>query len=181
MLQIPLTKSNTIEGAILDILKAEELTGDNQYDAEQHGKQDAKKFLRIKKLPPVLQISLNRFGLTSEGIPKKINSRCEFKSTLDLSTIIKSSQSYSLSQSQPSLLSEEEDLYHLHAIMVHSGTINSGHYYCFIRPSVSSETWFKFNDTQVSSVTQQVAFSVGMGGYNSVFELDEDHQFYEHQ
>lgn len=97
MLQIPLTQSNTIEGAILEMLRAEDLTGDNQYDAEQHGKQDAKKFLRIKKLPPVLQISLNRFGLSSEGIPKKINSRCEFSETLDMSAIIRGSQSYSLS------------------------------------------------------------------------------------
>ena len=39
------------------------MDGDNQYDTgEDHfGKQDTKKFIRFKELPPVLQISLNRY------------------------------------------------------------------------------------------------------------------------
>jgi ubiquitin carboxyl-terminal hydrolase 7 len=44
-----------------------------------------------------------------------------------------------------------EDIYHLHAISVHSGTINSGHYYCFIRPTVDDK-WYKFNDRIVSEI-----------------------------
>jgi ubiquitin carboxyl-terminal hydrolase 7 len=37
-------------------VQAEELTGENQYEAEGFGKQDAKKFIRFRKLPPVLQV-----------------------------------------------------------------------------------------------------------------------------
>ncbi len=46
----------TIEESMQRYVQAEELTGENQYDAGEHGKQDAKKFIRFKKLPPVLQI-----------------------------------------------------------------------------------------------------------------------------
>lgn len=97
VLQVPLQESNTIEGAIKKLLQAENLTGEDQYFADQHGKQDAKKYLRIKRLPPVLQINLNRFGLSKEGDPSKINSRCEFEATLDMGSVIKSSDSYTLS------------------------------------------------------------------------------------
>ncbi len=54
VLQVPLTESNTIEGAILKLLSSEDLTGTDQYEASGHGKQDAKKFIRINKLPPIL-------------------------------------------------------------------------------------------------------------------------------
>jgi ubiquitin carboxyl-terminal hydrolase 7 len=39
----------------------EELTGDNQYAAEGHGKQDAVKGLRFLDFPPVLHLHLKRF------------------------------------------------------------------------------------------------------------------------
>lgn len=118
----------------------------------------------------MLQVSLNRFGLTSQGIAKKINSRCEFRDTLDLHELIKNTDSYSLSQKDvdiDDLENKGAHLYHLHAILVHSGTINSGHYYCFIRPDVHQEQWYKFNDSKVTEVPKTVAFNAGMGGYSS--------------
>ena len=54
VLQLPLQESNTIEGAIKNLLQAEELTGDDMYEANGYGKQEAKKFLRLKRLPPIL-------------------------------------------------------------------------------------------------------------------------------
>lgn len=44
----------TIEESIQNYVGSEDLTGDNQYEAEGFGKQDAKKFIRFKKFPPVL-------------------------------------------------------------------------------------------------------------------------------
>ena len=57
---------DTIEDSIQRYVQTEDLTGDNQYDAEDLGKQDAKKFIRFKKLPPVLQIQINRFDYNAE-------------------------------------------------------------------------------------------------------------------
>ena len=52
----------SIEQSIREYVAAEDLNGDNQYDTEVHGKQDAKRSIRFKKLPPVLQVSLNRYN-----------------------------------------------------------------------------------------------------------------------
>lgn len=65
--------------------------------------------------------------------------------------------------------------YHLHAILVHSGSLNSGHYYCFIRPDISAmgddgkPLWYKFDDKIVTKVDQEVAFEVAKGGYTSTY------------
>ena len=40
---------------------SEMLEGENQYDAESHGKQDAKKGVTFTKFPPILTIHLKRF------------------------------------------------------------------------------------------------------------------------
>ena len=126
--------------------------------------------MRIKRLPPVLQINLNRFGLSADGNAKKINSRCEFEATLDIDAVIRSSESFQLSQKDENDIHvENSNLYHLHAILVHSGSLNSGHYYCFIRPQLDSDQWYKFNDTCVSEISQRHAFNIGMGGYTSAF------------
>ena len=44
--------------------------------------------------------------------------------------------------------------YHLHAILVHRGTLNAGHYYAFIRPNVDEDRWFEFNDSRVTEVSK---------------------------
>lgn len=142
------------------------------YEADGYGKQEAKKFLRLKRLPPVLQININRFGMKNNGNFYKINSRCEFKETLDLDSVIRQSESYSLSQNVSSQIEEKKEFYFLHAILVHHGSLNSGHYYCYIRPGVEDK-WFKFNDAKVSEVSKVVAFNTGIGGYLSKFELQQ--------
>lgn len=80
---------NTIEDSLRKYVQAEELTEDNQYDAGEHGKQDAKKFIRFKKLPPVLQIQVNRFDYDfQENMMIKINSLFRFGDTLDVDSIL---------------------------------------------------------------------------------------------
>ena len=53
-LSVHLQESNTLEEALRSLFRAEDLTGENQYNHEQYGKQDAKKFMRIKTMPAVL-------------------------------------------------------------------------------------------------------------------------------
>lgn len=178
-------ESGTLENAIRELFKAEDLSGVNQYDAgEKHGFQDAKKFLRIKSLPPILQININRFGIGSNGEYKKINSMCEFQETLDFDRLLESTESFMLSQrsSQKSSVRKSSkssqhfsnNFYRLHAILVHHGSINSGHYYCFIKSKDTGSPegqWYKFNDMTVTKVPAQTAISTGKGGYNSHFEF----------
>jgi len=57
--------------------------------------------MRIKRLPSVLQININRFGVSSVGRMIKINSRCEFSDLLDFDRIMLGTDSYLLSQVSP--------------------------------------------------------------------------------
>ena len=57
----------------------EDLKGDNKYDAGYHGKQDAKKGVRFKKLPPVLFFQLIRFTFDFQKMQNvKVNSKYKF-------------------------------------------------------------------------------------------------------
>ena len=69
----------------------EDLVGNDMYEANGYGKQEAKKFSTLKRLPPALQINLNRF-VNNKGVFTKSNSRCEFKETLDLDAVIMQSE-----------------------------------------------------------------------------------------
>ena len=42
-------------------MSEEKLDGENQFETPKHGKQDAVKFIRFKKMPPILQIQLRRY------------------------------------------------------------------------------------------------------------------------
>lgn len=65
--------------------------GDNKYDAEGFGLQEAKKGCRFSSLPQVLQVHLKRFEydpVKDDNI--KINDKYTFSSTLDLSRYVSS-------------------------------------------------------------------------------------------
>ncbi|KHG30204.1 Ubiquitin carboxyl-terminal hydrolase 13 -like protein [Gossypium arboreum] len=66
-------------------VEVERLEGDNKYQAEQYGLQDAKKGVLFIDFPPVLQIQLKRFEYDfMRDTMVKINDRYEFPLQLDL-------------------------------------------------------------------------------------------------
>ena len=114
---------------------------------------------------------------------KKINSKCEFGDTLDFDRILESSDSFRLSQSNKrQKKTKVRNLYHLHAILCHSGTLNSGHYFCYIKENNPADcgnayddgNWIKYNDQNVSRVFKHLAFANGQGGYNTSYMYDWD-------
>ena len=135
----------------------------------------------------MLQININRFGISRDGQMMKINSRCEFNETLDFDRIVEDTDSYLLSQpsqsqgggrgagmskqtSSGSIVVAQRNVYKLHAILCHSGTLNSGHYFCYIKagpqnPSSPLDfddgTWVKFNDQNVTRTFRHVAIGTG--------------------
>ena len=119
----------------------EMLSGDDKYDAGDLGKQDAKKFVKFTSFPPVLQLHLKRFQLTQTSWGygyEKVNDHYSFPSVLHLDEFLY----------EPS---EVPQTYALHGVLVHSGSLNSGHYYAYVRPGLSPK-WFKFNDDIVTAV-----------------------------
>ena len=88
-ISLSVKNNESIEDSIREYIAVEELNGDNQYQTEMHGKQDAKKFIRFKSLPPVLQISLNRYDFDFQTFNLvKNNQKFKFGKILDLNSIL---------------------------------------------------------------------------------------------
>ncbi|XP_052200114.1 ubiquitin C-terminal hydrolase 12-like isoform X1 [Diospyros lotus] len=138
-------------------VEVERLEGDNKYHAEEHGLQDAKKGVLFIDFPPVLQLQLKRFEYDfMRDTMVKINDRYEFPLQLDLD------------REDGKYLSPEADksvrnLYTLHGVLVHSGGVHGGHYYAFIRPTLSDQ-WFKFDDERVTKEDMKRALEEQYGG-----------------
>lgn len=67
----------------------ETLTGDNQYDAEGHGKQDAERGMIFMTFPPVLTVHLKRFEFDPRSVTMvKINDRFEFPLRINLDAYV---------------------------------------------------------------------------------------------
>ena len=89
-IQLSVKGNQSIEDSFRQYIAAEYLRGENQYDTEtSNGKQDAKKFIRFKELPAVLQVSLNRYeyDFNIDRMVKN-NSSFKFSDVLDLETIL---------------------------------------------------------------------------------------------
>ncbi|KAK6126581.1 hypothetical protein DH2020_039692 [Rehmannia glutinosa] len=118
---------------------------------------DAKKGVLFIDFPPVLQLQLKRFEYDfMRDTMVKINDRYEFPLELDLD------------RDNGKYLSPEADrsvrnLYMLHSVLVHSGGVHGGHYYAFIRPTLSDQ-WYKFDDERVTKEDVKRALEEQYGG-----------------
>ncbi|CAN8237138.1 unnamed protein product [Cochlearia groenlandica] len=138
-------------------VEVERLEGDNKYQAEGHGLQDAKKGVLFIDFPPVLQLQLKRFEYDfMRDTMVKINDRYEFPLELDLD---RENGKYLCPDSDKSV----RNLYTLHSVLVHSGGIHGGHYYAFIRPTLSDQ-WYKFDDERVTKEDLKRALEEQYGG-----------------
>ncbi|EFJ18164.1 hypothetical protein SELMODRAFT_113245, partial [Selaginella moellendorffii] len=138
-------------------VEVEKLEGDNKYHAEQHGLQDARKGVLFVDFPPVLQLQLKRFEYDFvRDTMVKINDRYEFPLQLDLD---KENGKYLSPDADRSV----RNLYSLHSVLVHSGGVHGGHYYAFIRPTLSDQ-WYKFDDERVTKEETKRVLEEQYGG-----------------
>uniref|UniRef100_A0A0E0MMI1 ubiquitinyl hydrolase 1 n=1 Tax=Oryza punctata TaxID=4537 RepID=A0A0E0MMI1_ORYPU len=142
-------------------VEVERLEGDNKYHAEQYGLQDAKKGVLFLDFPPVLQLQLKRFEYDyMRDTMVKINDRYEFPLQLDLD---RDDGKYLAPDADRSI----RNLYTLHSVLVHSGGVHGGHYYAFIRPTLSDQ-WYKFDDERVTKEDTKKALEEQYGGEEEV-------------
>ncbi|XVE68556.1 hypothetical protein DITRI_Ditri09bG0077400 [Diplodiscus trichospermus] len=138
-------------------VEVEHLEGDNRYHAEQYGLQDARKGFLFIDFPPVLQLQLKRFEYDFMcNTTVKINDRYEFPLQLDLD---RENGKYLSPEADKSV----RNLYTLHSVLVHSGGVHCGHYYAYIRPTLSDQ-WFKFDDVRVTKEDVKRALEEQYGG-----------------
>ncbi|KAL8214408.1 hypothetical protein R6Q57_003857 [Mikania cordata] len=146
-------------------VEVERLEGDNKYQAEGHGLQDARKGVLFIDFPPVLELQLKRFEYDfARDTMVKINDRYEFPLELDLD---REGGKYLSPDADKSV----RNLYTLHSVLVHSGGISGGHYYAFIRPTLSDQ-WFKFDDERVTKEDLKRASEEQFGGEEELPQIN---------
>ncbi|OMJ30209.1 Ubiquitin carboxyl-terminal hydrolase 21 [Smittium culicis] len=143
----------TLRDSFVDYCQVETLDGDNKYMAEGYGLQDARKGVIFESFPPVLQLHLKRFeyDFTYDNMVK-INDRHEYPSEIDLSEFLSKES-----------IHEEPWEYVLHGVLVHSGDLNSGHYFAHIKTDANGK-WFKFDDDHVIPVSDSEVYEENYGG-----------------
>ncbi|KAL3154338.1 hypothetical protein ABBQ32_013820 [Trebouxia sp. C0010 RCD-2024] len=156
-LQLDVKGCKNVYDSFVKYTEVEMLDGQNQYKAEGHGLQDARKGVLFDDFPPVLQLQLKRFEYDFQrDMMIKINDRYEFPDELDLDV------------DDGKFLSPDADrsvrnMYRLHSVLVHSGGVHGGHYYAYIRPNTSGK-WLKFDDEKVYKESSKRAIDEQFGG-----------------
>mmetsp|Transcript_25454 Transcript_25454/g.35239 ORF Transcript_25454/g.35239 Transcript_25454/m.35239 type:complete len:1039 (-) Transcript_25454:237-3353(-) len=148
-LQMPIEHCSNIYQSFEKYMMPERMEGENKYQAEGHGLQDADRGVRFDSFPDVLELNLNRFkqDFYTGGI-QKVNDLFEFYPVIDLSKFVPSSG--------------QSNIFHLHAVLVHSGTMHGGHYYVYIRPGLGPE-WYRFDDSIVKKASEKDAIDDNFG------------------
>lgn len=146
---------DTLEESFREFCREEILEGENAYDAGKFGSQRARKGIRFKRFPPVLNIQLKRFTFDLETLDMvKLNNRLEFPPRLNLDEFCAGSGTYVLV-----------------AVVVHTGTVSSGHYYAFVQTMDDNgklRGWFKFDDENVTKCTEYRAVADNYGGEDHI-------------
>ena len=152
-IQLNVRGNATLDESFQDYIQVETMDGDNKYFAEGHGLQDAKKGVIFDTFPPVLHLQLKRFEYNFQAdAMTKVYDRYEFPEIWDASPYLSETADRS-----------ESCIYHLHGVLVHSGDLNAGHYYAFLKPNKYGE-FYKFDDDKVCRSTKKEAMEDNFGG-----------------
>ncbi|RXK41314.1 ubiquitin carboxyl-terminal hydrolase 7 [Tremella mesenterica] len=152
-IQLTIKGIKNLHESFRDYIAVETLDGDNRYQAEGLGLQEAKKGVIFRSFPPVLHLQLRRFEYDiDKDALVKINDRHEFPFEIDLAEFLEDSADRSVSHN-----------YKLHGVLVHSGDLHGGHYFALIKPEKDGR-WFKFDDDRVTPVTDKEVLEDNFGG-----------------
>ncbi|KAJ5544559.1 Peptidase C19 ubiquitin carboxyl-terminal hydrolase 2 [Penicillium sp. DV-2018c] len=135
--------TGTLIGCLDSFTAAEDLHADAPYHCEKCGNtpQRASKRLQIRKLPVMLCMQLKRYEHTSNS-SEKMNGHIDFPLTLNMLpyTVKKDHNPVDMSQY----------MYDLSTVIVHEGTMDSGHYFAYTR--LENDKWVLMDDNKVTVV-----------------------------
>lgn len=172
-LQLQVKGCKTIEQAFKQYVTPTKLDGANGIQTDLYDKQDAYRFVELRKLPPVLMLHLMRFDYAMNPMSgmmeqRKIPDSCIFPKYLDLTPYVTVEDEFQSGFTNP------KQEYYLLSVLVHRGSrINSGHYYAYVNTSddLSNDEWYLFDDDKVSHVTKEEAIDQNYGGDKSPYML----------
>ena len=156
-IQLIIKSKQNIYESIDFFLEKHNLFGENAYQTEKNGKQDAVKGIRFTKLPSVLNFQLNRFDYDYNfNMNIKIKDRFEFYEEIYLGNLVKENQN--------------EQNYKLFAVYAHFGSQSgAGHYKVFIN---KNNRWLEFDDEFVQEVDFEYVKTHSFGGKNKDIVID---------
>lgn len=140
VLDLPLLLQSVNSSVSIDQLLDSYFQGEDikfETKCEQCGKKAVhRKEIRISQPPNILILSLQRINPRTQ---RKNFCSVSFKENLDISRYI-----------DPECGHSNESRYSLYGIGNHSGSINFGHYYAYIK--LNNSSWYEFNDSYVSQM-----------------------------
>ena len=148
-LDLTLSVTDSVESSIVIFFSAAEVDDYNVGTAKVKILKRATTEMLIAALPSVLHIHLKRFDIRG----KKMCDRCTFSDILDFSKF--ENLSYCSGQNPPRYL--------LQSVLVHTGSVKSGHYFVYTRPDVTNDEWWCFDDQKAVKVTKQQAIDANFG------------------
>ncbi|KAI9369494.1 hypothetical protein BJX61DRAFT_545515 [Aspergillus egyptiacus] len=153
-IQLNVRGNKTLNDSFEDYIQVETLEGENKYDAgSPYGLQDAKKGEIFESFPPVLHLHLKRFEYDiHRDAMMKINDRHAYPMEFDATPYL-----------SPEADKSESWIYQLHGVLVHSGDLNAGHYFAFLKPTKDG-FWYRFDDDRVTRATEKEVLEENYGG-----------------
>ncbi|KUM65309.1 hypothetical protein ACN42_g1750 [Penicillium freii] len=133
--------TGTLLGCLDSFTAAEDLHADASYHCEKCGNtpQRASKRLQIRKLPVMLCMQLKRYEHSSNS-SEKMNGHIDFPLSVNMLpyTVRKDNLPVDMSNY----------MYDLSTVIVHKGTMDSGHYYAYTR--IDNDKWVLMDDNKVT-------------------------------
>lgn len=157
MLGLEVKNKKNVEESLKSLISSETLQGDNAYHCNNcGGKVVAEKRETIKTLPNILILHLKRFENIYGGDNQKVNSFFEFPLELNLEEYTQHAQIERDIKggidSNVHLIELPKSYYRykLKGVIIHSGTLDGGHYYSFIEDNENPDSkWMEFNDASI--------------------------------
>ena len=129
------------------------MKGENAIMNEALGrKTDSERGTIISELPEFLTIQLQRFTFCLKTFRQiKLNNVIEFPFVLDLNKVMSVTTQISGNTSI-----EGNYIYDLHAVVIHLGSVTSGHYFAYaLHEKHDQKQWYVFNDASVTEMSEE--------------------------
>ncbi|TFK92421.1 cysteine proteinase [Polyporus arcularius HHB13444] len=155
-IEVNLENNATLEDRLHAALEPETLSGDNKYYCQQcDSLQDAKRYMELRQLPPVLHFSLLRFVYDISTMErKKSKQTIMFPTFIDMDRFIGPEETRK--QFRKRDVKESKNLYELRGILLHKGaSAYHGHYEAQVY-DVHTQGWYQFNDETVTKMDSLV-------------------------
>ena len=153
-IQLGVSGNSNIFDSFKEYIQITKMDGESQYFAgPQYKFQDAKKGVIFMSFPDVLHLQLKRYEYDiHKKAMVKLNDRYEFPEVFDASPYLAKDADMS-----------ESWTYQLHGVLVHTGSLEAGYNYAFLKPN--KDGWFyKFDDDKVTKATMREVLEGTFGG-----------------